>query len=79
MFDLQQPRHIPTLPFAYRSGLIETSASASSGHRRIGKAMALAGQLFSKAETSRTNRELKLRGRLRPPFHRRGHAIGVLR
>jgi hypothetical protein len=37
--------------------------------------MALAGQLLgSKAETSRTNRELKLRG----GFHRRCHAIGVL-
>jgi hypothetical protein len=30
----------------YRSGLTETSASASSGHRRIGKTMALAGQLL---------------------------------
>jgi hypothetical protein len=30
----------------YRSGLIETSASASSGHRMIGKTMALAGQLL---------------------------------
>jgi hypothetical protein len=56
----------------YRSGLIETSASASSGHRRIDKTMALAGQLLVRRR--RPNRELKLRGRL----HRRGHATGVL-
>ena len=42
--------------------------------------MALAGQLLvPKAETSRTNRELKLRGRLlRPFFRRRGQTIDVL-
>ena len=57
------------------------SASASADIEGPQEIMALAGQLLvPKAETSRTNRELKLRGRLlRPFFHRRGHAIGVLR
>jgi hypothetical protein len=44
---------------------------------RIGETNGPRGPIVgSKAETSRTNRELKLRGRLRRPFHRRGHAIG---
>jgi hypothetical protein len=52
----------------YRSGLVDMSASASSGHRRIGKdIMALAGQFVGSEGGDRTG-ELKLRGRLRPPL-----------
>jgi hypothetical protein len=53
------------------------------GHRRkmLAAIAGLVGAVQAPPQPAVTEpklQELKLRGRLRPPFHRRGHAIGVL-